>query len=247
MNDDGGWETGQHAGPWPAFVDLFAAVSLMLLVFFAVLATRYLRLEADDRVVRTQVDSLYRTLDVVARGGRGFSVQPQGLDVLVILEEEVSFPRNRASLSDMREPGRRQLRAIGDLVSRPEFRGLIHEVEVIGHADSTQFQARPGYPPQRTNWEISAARAASVAQFLVDSVRFDPCRVIPSSRGEYYPRNRSGTAPGSPGTDPLAADRRVEILLHSVIGDTTQHRGGCREPAGRSGLRAGAAPPEARR
>ncbi|HET7233906.1 MAG TPA: OmpA family protein [Longimicrobium sp.] len=224
-----GWETGTHAGPWPAFVDLFAATSLMLLVFFAVLATRYLRLESDDRVVRTQVDSLYHTLAGVARDSGGFTVKHQGLDVLIVLEEDVSFPRSRASLSEMKETGRDRLRAIGARVHGPGFAGLIHEVEVIGHADSTQYHARPGEPPARTNWELSAARAAAVAQFLVDSLHFDPCRIISSGRGEYYPRNRSEAgAPPPTGDDPLAPDRRVEILLHSVIGDTSQQRPGCR-------------------
>jgi chemotaxis protein MotB len=229
------WEGQGHAGPWPAFVDLFAATSLMLLVFFAVLASRYLALESEDRVVRTQVDSLHHTLATIARDSGGFSVKAQALDVLVILEEDVSFPRNRASLGDMKREGRDRLRAIGERVRRPEFSGLIHEVEVIGHADSTQFRTRPGEPPARTNWEISAARAAAVAQFLVDTMRFDPCRVISSGRGEYYPREASGTAaPGGRGPDPLAQDRRVEILLHSVIGDTSQSRRGCRPRGART-------------
>ncbi len=231
MSTDPGeaWEGAGHAGPWPAFVDLFAATSLMLLVFFAVLASRYLRLEAEDRVVRTQVDSLHHTLSAIARDSGGFSVKQQALDVLIVLEEDVSFPRNRASLGDMKREGRDRLRAIGGRVRRPEFNGLIHEVEVIGHADSTQFRTRAGELPARTNWEISAARAAAVAQFLVDTMHFDPCSVISSGRGEYYPRDRSGTAaPAAPGADALAPDRRVEILLHSVIGDTSQRRPGCR-------------------
>jgi flagellar motor protein MotB len=223
------WEGAGHAGPWPAFVDLFAATSLMLLVFFAVLASRYLHLEAEDRVVQTQVDELYRTLSTIARDSGGFSVKQQGLDVLIILEEDVSFPRNRASLSEMMEQGRNRLRAIGDRVQRPEFRDRIHEVQVIGHADSTQFRARRGQPAARTNWELSAARAAAVAQFLVDTMHFDPCRIISSGRGEYYPRDRSGSSGPPPGVDALAADRRVEILLHSKIGVVSQQRPGCRD------------------
>lgn len=224
------WQGGEHAGPWPAFVDLFAATSLVLLVFFAVLATRYLRLENDDRVVRTQVDSLYHTLAGVARDSGGFTVEPpRGLDVLIVLEEDVSFPRSRASLGEMKQTGRDRLRAIGERVHGPGFVGLIHDVEVIGHADSTQYHSRPGEPPARTNWELSAARAAAVAQFLVDSLKFDPCHIIASGRGEYYPRNRSESgAPPAPGHDPLAPDRRVEILLHSVISNASQQRPGCR-------------------
>ncbi|HET7463731.1 MAG TPA: OmpA family protein [Longimicrobium sp.] len=226
---DEGWEESPQAGPWPAFVDLFAATSLVLLVFFAVLATRYLRLEADDRVVRTQVDSLYSTLQGMARDTGRFTVSRQGLDVLIVLEENVSFPRSHASLSEMKEEGRNRLRTIGGLVHGPMFKDLIHEVEVIGHADSTQYHARRGESPARTNWELSSARAAAVAQFLVDSLGFDPCQIISSGRGEYYPRDRSTPgAAAAPGEDPLAPDRRVEILLHSRIGDTSQMRPGCR-------------------
>lgn len=220
--DDDPLEDAAHPGPWPAFVDLFAATALIMLVLFAVLAARYVHVMRDRKVVETNVDSLYRAMHGLSSARNGLSVTRRGTDVLIVLEESVSFPPGKARLSDMKEVGRLQLHEIGRRVQTPKFSALFREVDVIGHADSTRYRSA-----EHSNWELSAQRAAAVAQFLVDSLQFDSCRVIASGRSDYYPRSRSGVAAAA-GTDPLAADRRVEILLHAMIGDSSQMRPGCR-------------------
>jgi flagellar motor protein MotB len=231
LRDDLEWEEAvqgaSHGGPWPAFVDLFAATALIVLVFFAVMAFQYLRLETDESVIRSQVAALRDSLKAISGEQRGFSVDPHGqLAVLLTLEENVSFPTGRFGREDLQDSAKVLLAEVGNLIQSKKFRGLINEIEVVGHADR-----RPSDDP--SNWVLSAARAATVAEFLIDTVPgLNPCIVISSGRAEYYPRDRTSLKipQDSLAQDSLAPDRRVEILLRPVTSDTTESRRGCVRP-----------------
>jgi flagellar motor protein MotB len=112
---------------------------------------------------------------------------------------------------------------IGNLIGSRRFRSLVREIEVVGHADQSQYRPELGL----SNWSISTARAATVAEFLVKNTELSPCIVIPSGRADYFPRDGSARS-RTDSSD--AADRRIELLLHPVVqGDTTQgRRPGCR-------------------
>lgn len=226
--DHDGLGDASHPGPWPAFVDLFAATALIMLVFFAVLAARYVHVvRTSDSLVQTKVASLEKTLQGSAGPDSEFTVTRYGTTVLVVLEEDVSFPRGKARLNEMKAAGRNRLRDIAQLVKSQEYSGLVQEIQVVGHADSVPYHGRAGRPPEHSNWGLSAQRAAAVTEFLVDSMKWDPCRISASGRSDYYPRSASRVA-AQPGIDPLASDRRVEILLLAVSTDPSQQRGGCR-------------------
>jgi outer membrane protein OmpA-like peptidoglycan-associated protein len=218
--DAGSLESGGHVGPWPAFVDLFAATTLVLLVFFVVVAYRYIG-EVGD-VVR--VRQLYDQLEELKQQGHGFTLQQQGADVLLVLEERVTFRTNEA---DILPPAREVLRQVTGLLQRDQFKGLVREIEILGHADRRGDAFR--------NWQLSARRAVSVAQFLVDSIKVSPCLVIASGRGAYFPRDsaiRPETLFGKEQLDAYARDRRVEVLLHPVVANqNSPGRNGCRPGA----------------
>jgi outer membrane protein OmpA-like peptidoglycan-associated protein len=215
--DAGSLESDGHVGPWPAFVDLFAATTLVLLVFFVVIASRYIG-EVGD-VVRVQ--QLYDQMEQLQEQGRGFTVEKQGADVLLVLEERVTFHTNDA---DLLPPAREVLRQVADLLQRKQFNGLVREIEILGHADRRGDAFR--------NWQLSANRAVSVAQFLVDSIKVSPCTVIASGRGAYFPRDsalRPEILSGREQLEAYARDRRVEVLLHPVVAkDRSVGRSGCR-------------------
>jgi outer membrane protein OmpA-like peptidoglycan-associated protein len=204
-------------------VDLFAATSLILLVFFVVIAYRYVG-DVSDTV---RVKQLYEQLQGLEQRSGQFDVRQQGPDVLLVLEERVSFETGEATLL---APARSTLRSVLRLLKQPEFEGLIRETEVLGHAD------RRGDPFK--NWLLSANRAVSVSRFLVDSLEMDPCIVIASGRGIYFPRDttvRLDRLSPREQLEAYARDRRVEILLHPAVGRT--------RAAGRSGCRPTAMPP----
>lgn len=213
--DAGSMEATGHAGPWPAFVDLFAATTLVLLVFFVVIAYRYIG-DVGDAV---RVNDLIAQLEQMEKGGQ-FDVQKQGPDVLLILEERVTFGTSRSELLD---PARGTLRDVIGVLREDRFKGLIREIEILGHAD------RRGDPVE--NWRLSANRAVSVADFLIRDVRENPCTIIASGRGAYFPRDSSLNVDALPPAARAAAysrDRRVEILLHpAVTRDRALGRSGC--------------------
>ncbi len=89
-----------------------------------------------------------------------------------------------------------------------KLRELTHTVEVQGHTDdvplSPSLARRYG-----TNWELAAARAASVVRLLEDE-GVEPMRLSAISYGEYAPV----TSNDSP--DGRARNRRIEIRLRPV-------------------------------
>lgn len=216
--DAGAIDAEGHGGPWPAFVDLFAATTLILLVFFAVIAYRYV----DDVGGAVRVRQLYAKLQAMESRNGQFDVQQHGPDVLLVLEERVSFKTGQAALLD---PARQTLRQVVGLLEEPQFTGLIREIEVLGHADRRGDAFK--------NWLLSANRAVSVSQFLVDSLGTNPCVVIASGRGAFFPRDttvRPERLRGRAQLEAYARDRRVEILLHPAVGrKQAVGRAGCRQ------------------
>jgi outer membrane protein OmpA-like peptidoglycan-associated protein len=206
-----------HVGPWPAFVDLFAATSLVFLVFFIVVSYRYVG-EAGSGV---KVRQLYDVLSQLEKKNHQFVVQQQGADVLLILEERVTFRTGEAILLP---EARGVLSKLVEILQGREFAGLIREIEILGHAD------RRGNA--FSNWQLSAERAVSVAQFLVESKRISPCIVTASGRGAYFPRDsatRPDTLSLAARSAAYASDRRVEILLRpTVTREKSAGRSGCR-------------------
>jgi len=75
-------------------------------------------------------------------------------------------------------------------------------IQVEGHTDNVPI-ANAVY---RSNWELSAARAASVVQFL-QSQGVDPRRLAAVGRGEYHPIADNNSEEGR------ARNRRVTLLI----------------------------------
>ena len=80
-------------------------------------------------------------------------------------------------------------------------------IEVVGHTDNVPIRTLR-FP---SNWELSRARADSVARVL--STRVDPGRITADGRGDGEP-----IAPNDTPAD-RARNRRVEILLYVPAGD----------------------------
>jgi len=74
---------------------------------------------------------------------------------------------------------------------------------VAGHTDNVPV--RKG--PYSTNLKLSIARAAEVAQFLIDRTQIDPSRISTMGFGMYRPLQSNESAEGR------AKNRRVEIIL----------------------------------
>ncbi len=92
--------------------------------------------------------------------------------------------------------------------------GVGQEVTVSGHTDSVPINT-PRFP---SNWELSAARAISVARRFQD-LGIAPERISATGFGEWRPIDDNDTSQGR------AANRRVEIFLKTAKTQTTRHEG----------------------
>lgn len=79
-------------------------------------------------------------------------------------------------------------------------------VVVEGHTDNVPIHTSR-FP---SNWELSTARAISVAKYLFEKGNMNPARFNVAGYGEYHPIEPNDTPGGR------SVNRRVEILLKSI-------------------------------
>lgn len=112
---------------------------------------------------------------------------------------------------------------LGEAVLRPQVTAFLdrlggvieqtpYAIEVIGHTDDHPVDTEI-FP---SNWELSAARAARVARYLIDAADIDPRRFTVMGRGEYEP------AVANTSDANRALNRRVEIIITRDIVESTQ-------------------------
>jgi chemotaxis protein MotB len=95
-----------------------------------------------------------------------------------------------------------------------ELKLLPNEIRVDGHTDSIPLTNSPLYA---TNWELSAARAVTVARYFSQTDGIQASRLIAAGFGEYHPIVPNDTR------EHRAQNRRVEIhVLSSTVEDPTQ-------------------------
>lgn len=78
-----------------------------------------------------------------------------------------------------------------------------YQIEVSGHTDNFPISS-PAYP---TNWELSSARAARVARYLIQAGNLEPGRFTISGHAYYRPAVSNDSLTNK------ARNRRVEILI----------------------------------
>lgn len=117
----------------------------------------------------------------------------------VNMVERILFDSGSA---DVKSGGKEVLRKVGGILAGIKDK----EVRVEGHSDnvpiSSKLQER--YP---SNWDLSAARAINVLQFLKSSVDIPGERLVACGFGEFRPIADNSTAEGR------AQNRRIQIVL----------------------------------
>lgn len=78
-----------------------------------------------------------------------------------------------------------------------------YQIEVAGHTDNFPV-SNPAYP---TNWELSAARAARVARYLIQFGKLEPGRFTVIGHSMYQPSTANDSLTNK------AKNRRVEIII----------------------------------
>ena len=118
------------------------------------------------------------------------------------LPEDILFPSGSATLDPR---GAAMLRKVASKLHDHDQR-----IEVQGHTDNVPISGALA-SRYSTNWELAAARAASVVR-LLESEKLDPHRLKAISYGEWAPVASNDTPDGR------AKNRRIEIRLIPVKG-----------------------------
>ena len=84
-----------------------------------------------------------------------------------------------------------------------EMRDGVKQVIIDGHTDNVPTKTAM-FP---SNWELSAARASSVARFIIKKMRFNPKFLVVSGYGEHRPMKPNTS------DDNRASNRRVEVKV----------------------------------
>jgi len=157
---------------------------------------------SDQTRTESQVETILR--EIFRPAGDRVEIQARPGAVTVRLRDTVTFRSGSADLLPEVRPLLDQVAQL--LVARSEIR-----VETAGHTDEVPISTTV-YP---SNWELSAARAAAVARYLLDRSQIDPRRIEIAGYGEYQPVDTRPTLEGR------ARNRRVEIrFVHPLPDDS---------------------------
>ncbi len=113
----------------------------------------------------------------------------------IILTGDLLFDTGQAELS---EYSRSSLEKIA-----VQIREIPYMINVVGHTDNIPMHSEK----YATNWELSVARASTVARFLVEQMGMNPQQFVVSGYSSYRPIKPNTNAPNR------AVNRRVEIII----------------------------------
>ncbi|MGD8340922.1 MAG: MotB family protein [Gammaproteobacteria bacterium] len=150
-------------------------------------------LEAQERAAEREAEQLSAALADEIEAGK-LLVRSESTNVVVQILEQDSFASGSSDLDDQMLP---TLERVGSLLD--EFGGAI---AVSGHTDNVPI-ANGQY---RSNWDLSAARAATVAHELLEA-GLDPARLMISGHADTQPRAANDTP------ENRALNRRIDITL----------------------------------
>jgi chemotaxis protein MotB len=143
-----------------------------------------------------QYDSMVSQLQTEINQGQMKITQFQNM-LRVDAADKIFFDSGSATVKGS---GKEVLKRLGEVLNQMPDK----MVRIIGHTDNVGLMKSAGF---KDNWDLSVARATSVARFLSKEAGVTPERLIASGRGEF--------APIVPNDSPenRAKNRRIEILL----------------------------------
>ncbi|PIQ99011.1 MAG: hypothetical protein COV66_14070 [Nitrospinae bacterium CG11_big_fil_rev_8_21_14_0_20_45_15] len=129
------------------------------------------------------------------------------VDAETLVRSDTRTILKRLPTSDLFGPGSADLlegakKLIKDAISEDTKEG-VKQILVDGHTDNVPTHSDK-FP---SNWELSSARASTVARYIIDEMRFPPERIVVTGYGEYRPL-KSNTS-----DEFRAINRRVEIKI----------------------------------
>lgn len=155
-------------------------------------------LKSEMSSMRSTYDELVEELkDNIVSGEVGVQQNDKGLTIT--MGNQILFASGK---SDLQPKGKKVLAQIAGVIKKSKG----HLIQVEGHTDNQRI-AGPLKARFPSNWDLSAARAASVVRHLQDDGKIDPSLLVLTAFAEYHPLKGNDTREGR------QENRRVEITL----------------------------------
>jgi chemotaxis protein MotB len=120
--------------------------------------------------------------------------------VYISMQESLLFPSGSAVVNPK---GKEALSKVATVLKQSKD----INIEIEGHTDSIPIHNKVF----ADNWQLSTARATSIAHVLIDEYTVSPARLTASGRSEYDPATSNATPEGR------AKNRRTEIILEPKL------------------------------
>jgi chemotaxis protein MotB len=208
--------------PAPGWYWNYTSMALLLVAFFvAMIASRVITKREEQLRIQQQLKAIQEKIVKQTAGrknlekGVGAGVEKTSptitgdmisveIDptrgVILRLKESVLFEVGKAEL-------REEAKNVLDMLYEDVFKDLPNNILIEGHTDNVPIHT-PQFP---SNWELSTARATSVARYLIEQKGFPPRRLAAMGCGEFRPIADNGTEEGR------AKNRRVEFIIRPTV------------------------------
>ncbi len=155
-------------------------------------ASESLETEKDMEELQSDINQVLDDMDVGMNAGT--HMIEKGLTVT--FTNDIFFDSGKDVLKEEMKHG---LSKIAKLLNRVD-----NKIIIEGHTDNVPIRDTNKYT---SNWQLSAARAANVVEYLVDHEKVDGTRISAVGYGEYSPVASNDTAEGR------SQNRRVDIII----------------------------------
>jgi len=172
---------------YPAFTDFIISVLIVIVLFM--LGIFFTNITRDLLAAGNEFNSLKNKQLIVRKklgSIPGILVQEDGNLQRIVLQVDkegkggILFDSGQAAL---KSEGQIIIKRIADVLE--STKSYYKSVQVEGHTDNRPINSMQ----YRSNWELSAARAGAVVDFLLETGNLEPWRFSANGRGEYRPYN----------------------------------------------------------
>ncbi len=165
------------------------------------IAAQRARLEQLQALLDQQKEAAEALRNKIAEALKGFNsseltVKMKNGKVYISMQESLLFPSGSANVNPK---GKDALSKVAGVLNTSSD----ININIEGHTDSIPIRTAKF----ADNWELSTARATSIAHVLIDDYKVTPAKLVASGRSEFDPLASNSTPEGR------AQNRRTEIIL----------------------------------
>jgi len=208
--------TEEFGGGLEAFLLTYADMITLLLVIFVMMYTAS-NLDEEkfaeamssfqEKIVRIESVNVRLTKEELNMLNKLRELVKDNIDPNALIAGDTRTIVFQIPSSDLFSPGSADLKeGAGQLIVETieeEMQDGVKQVVVDGHTDNVPTKTVK-FP---SNWELSSARAGSVARYIIKQMRYEPKFVVVSGYGEFRPMKPNTS------DDNRASNRRVEVKI----------------------------------